>query len=63
MEATTEFHKKVSIEQSLFYIERDTVTHWTLCKPQTFVKVSRFLNVIKQKAGLYHSCLLYMSIA
>lgn len=24
MEATTEFHKKVSIEQSSFYIERDT---------------------------------------
>lgn len=62
MEATTEFHKKVSIEQSSFYIEQDTVTHCTLCKPQTFVKV-RFLNVIKQKAGLYHSCLLYVSTA
>lgn len=63
MEATTEFHKKVSTEQSSLYIEQDIVMCCMLCRPQTFVKVNRFLNVVKQKAGLCHSCLLDVFIA
>lgn len=61
MEATTEFHKKVSIEQSSFSTEQDTVTCCMLRKPQTVVKVNRIL--IFEKAGLYHCHLLYVFIA
>jgi len=59
MEATTEFHKKVSLEQSSFCIEQDAVTHCTLCKPQTFVNLSGLLNMAEPKAGLCHSRLWY----